>query len=442
MDAKTRGSAPAVARRRVGAPKPKNQPWIDHWLETFRDLSELTESHPMMDAVIEEIDGRMIRVGTRWLADFASCNYLGFDLDREIIEAVPAYLDAWGTHPSWSRLLGSPVLYEQIEERLIGLLGSEDALVLPTITHIHMSVIPVLAASGTIFLDSRAHKTIYDGCQLARARGAAVKRFRFEDAGHLEELLRAERDPARLICIDGVNSMTGNAPDLPAFARVAREYGALLYVDDAHGFGVIGERSPRESCPYGLRGNSVVRYFDETYENVVLVGGFSKAYSSLAAFIACPTSLKNVLKVAASPYLYSGPSPIASLATVLAGLKVNHKRGDALRDVVYQHTRRVVDCLAGLGVDTPNRSAFPIVEIPLRDHRRIAAVGQLLFDRGIYVTLAAFPLVPRADVGFRVQLTAANTAAEVEALCGTIEELASLGELRPAQPDPEPRHSR
>ena len=111
----------------------------DHWLEMCRDLSELTAWHPMMDAVIDEIDGRMIRVGDRWLADFASCNYLGFDLDREIIAAIPAYLEAWGTHPSWSRLLGSPVLYEQIEERLARLLGSEDALVLPTITpHPHV----------------------------------------------------------------------------------------------------------------------------------------------------------------------------------------------------------------------------------------------------------------------------------------------------------------
>ena len=202
----------------------------------------------MMDAVIDEIDGRMIRIGDHWLADFASCNYLGFDLDREIIEAIPAYLDAWGTHPSWSRLLGSPVIYEEIEERLTELLGSEDSLVLPTITHIHMSVIPLLAASGTIFLDSRAHKTIYDGCQVARARGAAVKRFRFEDPDHLDELLRAERDPTRLVCMDGVNSMTGNAPDIRAFAAVARKHGALLYVDDAHGFGVIGERRPDESC--------------------------------------------------------------------------------------------------------------------------------------------------------------------------------------------------
>ena len=234
----------------------------------LRDLGALTRSHPMMDAVIQEIDGRAIRVGEQWLADFASCNYLGFDLDREIIDAVPAYLDAWGTHPSWSRLLGSPVLYEQIEERLTALLGSPDSLVLPTITHIHMSVIPVLAASGTIFLDARSHKTIYDGCQMAKARGARVERFRFEDPQHLDELLRAARSGAKLVCMDGVNSMTGNAPDLRAFAAVAREHDALLYVDDAHGFGVIGERGAGEQCPYGMRGNSIVRHCEESYEDL------------------------------------------------------------------------------------------------------------------------------------------------------------------------------
>src|SRR6185503_12464054 len=159
-----------AARTRAASPRVTGRPWLEHWLATVSDLSELKASHPMMDAVIEEVDGRMIRVGDTWLADFASCNYLGFDLDREIIEQVPEYLDRWGTHPSWSRLLGSPALYEQIEERLTELLGSEDSLVLPTITHIHMSVIPLLAASGTIFLDARAHKTIYDGCQIAKAR--------------------------------------------------------------------------------------------------------------------------------------------------------------------------------------------------------------------------------------------------------------------------------
>ena len=406
------------------------KPWLEHWLETCRELSELTATHPMMDAVIDEIDGRMIRIGDHWLADFASCNYLGFDLDRDIIEAVPAALDAWGTHPSWSRLLGSPILYEQIEERLTELLGSEDSLVLPTITHIHMSVIPLLAASGTIFLDQRAHKTIYDGCQAAKARGAAVRRFRFEDPDHLDELMTAERDPTRLICMDGVNSMTGNPPDVVAFAEVARRHGALLYVDDAHGFGVIGERGPAETSPYGMRGNSIIRHTGETYDNLVLVGGFSKSYSSLLAFIACPTEVKQMLKVAATPYLYSGPSPVASLATVLAGFDVNELRGDALRARLHRLTARVLKAMASLGIATPNRSGLPIIEIPLRDHRRIDEVGRYLFDNGVYVTLAAYPLVPKSEVGFRVQLTAANTDAEVDALLDALENLADRGLLR------------
>ncbi|HYW29003.1 MAG TPA: pyridoxal phosphate-dependent aminotransferase family protein [Gaiellales bacterium] len=385
----------------------------------------------MLDAVIDEIDGRMIRIGDHWLADFASCNYLGFDLDREIIEAVPGYLDAWGTHPSWSRLLGSPVLYEQIEDRLTALLGCEDSLVLPTITHIHTSVIPVLAASGTIFLDSRAHKTIYDGCQVARGHGATVKRFRFEDAAHLDELLSQPGARPRIVCMDGVNSMTGNAPDLRAFAAVARAHDALLYVDDAHGFGVIGERSADELCAYGSRGNSLVRHVGETYDNLILVGGFSKAYSSLLAFIACPTGLKTMLKVAAPPYLYSGPSPVASLATVLAGLDVNERRGDLLRASIAEKTARVLDCLDRVGAHTPNHSGLPIIEVPLADHERIGEVGRMLFDRGIYVTLAAYPLVPREEVGFRVQITAANTDAEVDRLILALDDLAARGLLQP-----------
>src|SRR5947208_9966934 len=373
----------AMSARPRGGPRSPvaTLPWIDRWLAACRDLAELERSNPMTDAVIDEVEGRMIRIGEQWLADFAACNYLGFDLDREIIEAVPAYLDAWGTHPSWSRMLGSPVLYEQIEERLTGLLGSEDSIVLPTITHIHMSVIPLLAGSGTIFLDSRAHKTIYDGCQVAASHGATVTRFRFEDPDDLEELLLRERAEPRIVCMDGVNSMTGNAPDLRAFARVARAHDALLYVDDAHGFGVIGERSADELCSYGMRGNSLVRHVDETYDNLILVGGFSKAYSSLLAFIACPTDVKTMLKVAAPPYLYSGPSPVASLATVLTGLDVNERRGDLLRASIAEKTARVLDCLDRVGAYTPNHSGLPIVEVPLADHERIGEVGRMLFDR-------------------------------------------------------------
>jgi 8-amino-7-oxononanoate synthase len=413
--------------------KPSSDRWIDRWLAACSELAELERSNPMTDAVIDEIDGRMIRVGDKWLADFASCNYLGFDLDPEIIASVPEYLERWGTHPSWSRMLGSPVLYPEIEERLTQLLGCEDTLVIPTITLIHLSVIPVLAGDGTIFVDNRAHKTIYDGCQFAVARGATVKRFRFEDPDDLEQLLRQDRSTTRLICMDGVNSMTGNAPDLKEFARIARRYDALLYVDDAHGFGVIGERSDDESSPYGMRGNSVVRYCGESYDRIVLVAGFSKSYSSLAAFIACPTELKELLKTAAPPYLYSGPSPVASLATVLAGFDVNDARGDAIRADLWRKTHEILECLDRLGVHTPNRSGFPIIEVPLARHEDIDAAGRFLFEHGVYVTLAAYPLVPKSEVGFRIQVTAANSEAEIELLIDTLGKLASNFDLRAAR---------
>jgi 8-amino-7-oxononanoate synthase len=230
--------------------------------------------------------------------------------------------------------------------------------------------------------------------------------------------------------------MTGNPPDLPAFAAVARKHGALLYVDDAHGFGVIGERGAGITNPYGSKGNSIVRHFDESYENLVLVGGFSKSYSSLLAFIACPTEVKDMLKVAAPPYLYSGPSPVASLGTVLAGLKVNEERGDAIRDELERLTRRTLDGLERLDIHTLNRSGLPIVEIPLRDHEQIDSVGRFLFERGVYVTLAAYPLVPKDEVGFRVQLTAANTDAEVDRLLTALAELAARGVLRAAGEPP------
>ncbi len=401
----------------------------------WADLERLRASHPMMDAVIDEVHGRKIRIGDQWLCDFASCNYLGFDLHPEIIQSVERELWRWGTHPSWSRLLGSPRVYVEIEEQLTALLGAPDSLVLPTITIIHSSVIPALAGQGTVLVDSQAHKTIYEGAAIAHGAGATIHRVRANDYDHLEEILRSlPAGGPRLFCIDGVNSMTGNVPDLTAYARICREYETLLYVDDAHGNGVIGE-SPTAAMPYGRRGNSIVRYFDESYDNIVLVAGFSKSYSSLLAFLALPTWMKNHLKVAAAPYLYSGPSPTASLATVLAGFRVNDAEGDDLRAALCRKTARVLDRIAELGLRTLNTSGFPVIELPLGDSDDIDALGRFLFDRGIYVTLAAYPLVPRSQVGFRVQITAANGDDEIEQLNEVLGELAACFDMQQA-PDP------
>ena len=129
---------------------------------------------------------------------------------------------------------------------------------LPTITLIHMSVIPVLAGAG------RSSSSAARTRRSTRAASSPAPAARPCNASgtttldDLERLLQEEVAQPRLICIDGVNSMTGNAPDLAQFARLAREYDALLYVDDAHGFGVIGERSDDEPSPYGIARNSIV----------------------------------------------------------------------------------------------------------------------------------------------------------------------------------------
>lgn len=393
----------------------------------WAELARLKSATKLYDAVIEEIDGRRIRIGEHWLADFASCNYLGFDLDPEIMAAPEEQIRRWGTHPSWSRLLGNPRLYPDIEEQLTELIGAPDTLVLPTITHIHLSVIPVLAEHGTVFCEAQAHRTIFDGCSVAKGQGATLHRWHMNDLDHLRDMLRAcPVDKPRLVCMDGINSMTGNPPHLREIAELCRAEGALLYVDDAHGFGVIGERRADETSAYGMRGNSVVRYLGESYDSLILVGGFSKAYSSLLAFIALPTELKELLKFAAAPYLYSGPSPTASLATVLAGFAVNETRGDAIRADLHRKTARVLEHIRAMKVDTPNTSDFPVIEVPLKDTADLEEVAALLWRRGIYVTLAAYPLVPRDQAGFRVQVTAANTDSEIDELNAALTELAPL----------------
>jgi 8-amino-7-oxononanoate synthase len=387
------------------------------------EVSRLMLEHPMADAVVEEIDGRRIQVDGHWLVDFASCNYLGLDLDLEVIAQVPAYLARWGTHPSWARGIASPEPYRRVEAAVSELLGVSDVLCFPTLTHIHNGVLPALAGEGTVLVDIRAHRTIHDAAVVAGARGATVRRFRSGDVEHARRLLRGKLKGPRVLCMDGINSITGNPPDLPAFAALAREHDAILYVDDAHGFGIVGERDGYDPTPYGRRGNAIVRWFGESYDHIVLTAGFSKAYSSLLAFVTCSPELKRYLKAMVPSYVYSGPVPVASLATALAGLEVNQRRGDELRTVLWQRTRTLLEHLDKLGIATTNTSGLPVVELAVADPADLDPIGRHLFAHGIHVALAPYPVVPRQEVGFRIQLTAAHTADQVDHLLDVLQEV-------------------
>jgi 8-amino-7-oxononanoate synthase len=382
-----------------------------------RDLMALLEDGQLYDNVATEIRGRRIQVRGRWLADFASCNYLGFDLHPGIMAAIPPAVERWGTHPSWARLACSPAIYEELEEGLAKLIGAETTLVLPTISLIAVGLIPAIATKGAaIFADRYAHIVNFDGCRIARDKGASLTSFDHHDLPALEAQLAAAQDaPLRLIVVDGVLSVTGRTPDIPALAAIARKHDAILYVDDAHGFGVIGE-NPTPERPYGHKGNGVIRHFGLDYDNTLYVAGLSKAYSSLAAFVACPQKLKPYLKTNLTAYVYSGPVPTASLATAVAGLAVNASEGDVLRDRLYAYADAIAHAYHAAGIPTDNDNAFPIVSAYVGSTDNVKRGGAALFDAGINVTMQAYPVVPRDRGVLRATPTAANTWDEVEQL--------------------------
>jgi 8-amino-7-oxononanoate synthase len=385
--------------------------------ERNRTVFELVERGCLYDNVVTAQEGRRIQVRGRWLDDFASCNYLGLDLRPEVMDAIGPAVRRWGTHPSWARMAASPELYERLEAKLAGLLGAEDTLVLPTISLIAVGLIPAVAGKGgVVFADKFVHKVNHDGCRLARDLGAQLAGFVHDDLGGLEALLRRHAGaPTRLIVVDGILSTTGRAPDLPRLAALAREHRAILYIDDAHGFGVLGE-APTPERPYGSRGNGVVRHFGLTYDNLLYVAGLSKAYSSLGAFVACPRKLKPYLKCNVTSYLVSGPIPTASLATALAGLELNDREGDRWRDTLHAYTGAVLDGYRRLGIPTDNDNRFPIVSAYVGGGENVARGGRLLFEEGIYLTLQGYPLVPRDRGVLRATPTAANTWGQVEHL--------------------------
>jgi Aminotransferase class I and II len=134
-------------------------------------------------------------------------------------------------------------------------------------------------------------------------------------------------------------------------------------------------------------------------------------------------------------YCYGGPVPVAALATTLLGLEANEHRGDELRAQLHRRTRTLLDHLDKLGIATSNTSGFPLVELALADPADAPAAGRHLFERGIYVTMAPYPVVPREEVGFRVQLTAAHTPDQVDHLLAVLGELDDRCGLR--RPTPE-----
>jgi acyl carrier protein len=371
---------------------------------------------PQLGTVVSEQDGRNVKIGGRWYSDFASANYLGLDLHPEVLASIPDAIRRWGAHPSWTRAVASPQIYEDLEREIARFIGVPDVLVFPTVTLLHSGVLPVLAGTdGVILLDRAAHTSMQEAAQLAKSRGTAVDWFDHNDPRDLERRLEHHGGRARkIIAVDGVYSMSGAYPPLPEFARLARKHGARVYVDDAHGLGVVGE-NPTPNNPYGDHGNGIVRHFGLRHgEEIVYVGGMSKAFSSMAAFVSCADEEEKRQLAMASTAVFSGPCPTASLASALTGLKISQNdEGSAIRRRLLGLTRELVAGARALGFAVDNNEMFPLVGVRIGYVPEVVEACKVLWSHGILITPALFPAVPLDRGALRFTVTAANTEGQV-----------------------------
>src|SRR5262249_35340218 len=176
--------------------------------------------------------------------------------------------------------------------------GVGSVLILPSVMLANFGAIPGLAGRhDAIAMDEQAHSSMQEAAKIARANGAKVATFAHTDPEALERTLHSLR-PYRsaLVCIDGVYSMSGRIPPMAELDAVARAADAVLYVDDAHGTGVVGEQG-RGTVLEALGG----------YDNAFVVGSLSKAFSCAGGFIGCPGPFQRLLKIRCAPYIFGGP---------------------------------------------------------------------------------------------------------------------------------------
>ena len=391
------------------------------------DFSAAAAEIPQIHAVVTEQKQRNLRIDDRWVYNFASCNYLGLDLRSEVMDAIGPAIQQWGVHPSWTRAVASPAIYDELEQALADLVGAPSVLVFPAITLLHIGVLPILTGSdGIIFKDISAHRSIDEACCLAQTYGAKFINFKHNDVEDLErKLAQYPYERTKIIAIDGVYSMSGGYPRLPEFAALAKQYNAWVYMDDAHGLGIVGE-NPTPEMPYGHKGNGIVRHFGMDYakDRLIYVSGLSKSYSSFGAFITCTNEDMRSRFKAASTFIFSGPSPVASLASAIAGLKLNRNEGDEWRKQVYTLTYKLVTEAKAMGFEVVNDNYFPIVGIVIGTTKNVITACNILWNHNILITPALFPIVPMDQGLLRFSITAANTEEQID------QSLASLAAVR------------
>jgi 8-amino-7-oxononanoate synthase len=395
----------------------------DNLSEKRRVIAEICEKSPMFNVIARKVNKRYLEdLNGHWLADFSTQSYLGFDFDPEIIQAAIEGTKKFGVVVAWCRLVATVNLFTEAEKRIAELVGAEACSIFASTTLLNHGVIPALIGNdGIIFLDKSGHATMYEGAKIARDSGAKLVSFSTNNFEALESLLKEHKEiKKKLILTDGVYSMTGEYANLPEFNRLAQKYNALVFVDDAHGFGVVGE-NPSKKQPYGHKGNGLLKYFGLNYDNMVYVGCFSKAYGSFGAFIACNKKLRDFLLSQATPHDLGGAGPASAMSALLAGLKINDEKGDDIRNRIYSLKQKALKGLKDLGYKIVGNTGFPIISVWLGRSDDIIEISKILYDNHILLTLAPYPMVKKGEESLRITVT--NTEEEIDQLIKSFKEL-------------------
>ncbi|HEY6123452.1 MAG TPA: 8-amino-7-oxononanoate synthase [Steroidobacteraceae bacterium] len=358
---------------------------------------------------------RTRRVGQRsGVINFCSNDYLGLAKHPAVVGAFQDAATKYGVGSGASHLVtGHGPEHEALEEALAAFTGRAKALVFSTGYMANMGVISALADQNAVLVsDKLNHASLIDGCRLS---GAESLRYRHGESTHAFELLAAV-DPAidtRLLITDGVFSMDGDLAPLPDLARAARQTGAWLMVDDAHGFGVVGATG-RGTCEhFGLNAGDVP----------VLVGTFGKAFGTFGAFVAGDADLIEFLMQKSRTYIYTTALPPALAAATRVALEVSQReswRREKALALVQRLRNGLAEYFPELRQSVPGTTIVPLV---LGDAKRALTVSKALETKGFLVTAIRPPTVPAGTSRLRITLSAAHEESQVDGLIVALREL-------------------
>jgi 8-amino-7-oxononanoate synthase len=371
--------------------------------------------------VISSSDGPVVTVDGRRVIMLGSNNYLGLTHHPEVRKAAHEAIDRYGVACTGSRFLnGNLDLHERLEAELAEFTGKEEALVFSSGVLANIGVLGVLGASqgAVIFLASEDHASLFDGARLSHGRIAI-----FDDVNDLErKLALRESWPNAIVAVDGVFSMTGRVIDLQRIAALKRRFGFRLYLDDAHGFGVLGTQGRGTAESQGV-----------SSEVDLLFATFSKALASVGGFVAGDRAVIEYLRHNVRTLIFSAALPPPSAAAALAALHVMRRDGD-----LFERMRKNVaffkSGVEALGYHTLG-TRTPIVPLFIGSEALAFQYCREAFDLGLFTTPAMYPAVPKGHAIIRTSVTPSHTREHLQQALDILEVLIKRHPLPTGDPD-------